>query len=153
MHLFINGWPWSSRFYPKRKRESIPVPSISIHSQSLTTCSPLKNGWLEYFLVSFWGANGLVSGVNLLLVSGRGTICGLQLGNLDFHTLKKENGTPQGIGDEPNLEIIILRFHSWWESKVPRYPPPKLPPPINKALKRPYKGLSSWGGWPWGGVP
>ena len=29
-----------------------------------------KNGWLEYFLVSFWGPKRLFSGANLLLVSG-----------------------------------------------------------------------------------
>ena len=30
-----------------------------------------ENGWLEYFLVSFWGRLGIFSGANLLLVSGR----------------------------------------------------------------------------------
>ncbi len=29
-----------------------------------------KNGWLEYFLVSFWGPKRIFSGANLLLVSG-----------------------------------------------------------------------------------
>ena len=48
--------------------------------------------------------------------------------------------------------FIDISVRHFWESKVPNLPPKATPPPIHKALIRPYLGPYLLGGWSWGGT-